>query len=198
MKTTGGFSLAIVQALHLSAACATTSKPAVNQSQPVVQRSVEFDAAELREHVQALLSEPSARPEDWKRLGPGALAVLEQTVRNSKAPAPQRGRALEALALIDGEEAAAKLRAIAQDRKVGAQYRSGAVVAVAERDGRAAAQQLSPVLCDPNRQLREQAVRSLANLTGPEARAALEERLPREEDPALRELIQRSLARMQP
>ncbi len=198
MRRSGRLSLAIIQALQLSAACATTSKAPVSKSPPVVESGAELNQGELREHVRALLSEPSASAADWKRLGSGALAVLEQTVKNSRAPAALRGRALEALAIIDGEEAAARLNAIAQDGKVSAQYRSNAVVAVAEREGPAAAQQLKPVLSDPNRKLREQAVRSLANVGGADARAALEERLPREEDPALRELIQRSLMRMQP
>jgi len=179
-------------------ACATQARAPANQGPAAVESPAELNKVEVRERVQNLLSEPSASAADWKRLGPGASIVLEQTIKDARAPAATRGRAVDALAQVDDAEAAAKLESIAQNGKVGASLRSKAVAALAEREGPASAQPIKPVLSDPNRQLREQAVRSLASVGGPDARAVLEERLPREEDARLRELIQRSLARMQP
>jgi HEAT repeat protein len=198
MQGTRRFSLAALSALQLMLACATQARAPAIQAQTVVERPPELDEVEVRERVQNLLSEPSASAADWKPLGPGALLVLEQTISDARAPAAARGRAVEALALVDNAEATAKLKSIAQNGKVRPPLRSKAVAALAEREGAACAQPIKPVLSDPNRQLREQAVRSLASVGGPDARAALEERLPREEDARLRELIQRSVARMQP
>ena len=198
MKGSGRFSLAALHALQLTMACATQARAPANQGPTAVESPAELDKVEVRERVQNLLSEPGASAADWKRLGPGASIVLEQTIKDARAPVATRGRAVEALAQVDDAEAAAKLESIAQNGKVGASLRSKAVAALAEREGPASAQPIKPVLSDPNRQLREQAVRSLASVGGPDARAVLEERLPREEDARLRELIQRSLARMQP
>jgi HEAT repeat protein len=105
---------------------------------------------------------------------------------------------VEALAVVDNSAAAGALQAIAQDKSTSAEFRSRAVVALAEREGTASAKALQKVLADPKRQMREQAIQALAGTGGPKARGALEERLPHEEDARLRELIQRSLSRMQP
>jgi HEAT repeat protein len=135
---------------------------------------------------------------DWKQLGPGALAVLEKLCKDSAKLPAQRARAVDALALVDSPEASLGLKTLLSDPKLAANYRSRAAAALGQRDGSGATPALRPLLVEASPQLRESAIRTLTRVGGEDARRALEDRLSREEDGNLRELIQRSLTKLQP
>jgi HEAT repeat protein len=153
---------------------------------------------ELLARVKKLLEQPEAAEAEWKQLGPAALPVLEKICRNPATSAEHRARAVDALALVDDPKASLQLKGLVSDAKLGATYRSRAANALAQREGSAAAPSIRPLLSEASPKLRESGIRSLANVGGEDARRSLEERLPREEDGQLRELIQRSLAKLQP
>ncbi len=156
--------------------------------------------AALREQVDALLNGYERMPtdEDWKRLGPDALGALEQIYADTNALPTRRTRAVASLAQVDNPAAVERLKAILGDERADAQYRSTAALALGTRLGNAAVPALEPALKDRNTRVREASARAMARLGSPEARRSLEVQLENEEDPAVREVIQRSLTKTEP
>jgi HEAT repeat protein len=87
---------------------------------------------------------------------------------------------------------------VIKDAQVDVRYRSTAVVALGHRGGQAAVAELKPLLAASELALRQAAARALGNVGGADARTSLEEQLAKEEDPAVREIIQQSLTKLQP
>lgn len=150
----------------------------------------------LRAHVEALLQEPDAlgHVADWLRLGPGAFPVLEQVVADSQAPASQREHAVAAMALVENAEATERLLALLRDSGALPSLRANAALALGLRAGPEALDSLRPHLEDPQLVVREAVAVALGRLGSAEAQQALEERLPFEEDPLVREAIQQGLS----
>lgn len=155
---------------------------------------------DLRSQVEALLSGYERVPtaEDWKRLGPEALEVLEAIFQDPKALPSTRTRAVASMALVDNPAAVQRLVAISADSSVDEQYRSTAALALGRRGGPGAFEAVQPLLDDPSARVRDAAARALGSLGTPKARQVLELRLEKEEDPVVREAIQRSLTKLEP
>ncbi len=186
--------------LSIALDCATQSQVPANPDRSVGQNSSAPSQAELRARVDALLSQTDGgtKDADWKLLGASAMPILEQIYTDRAAPPSKRARAVDSLAQVDSPDATGKLKAILADSSAGAQYRSTAAVALGRREGPAAAEWIHPLLGDSNRNVRKAAIQGLASIGGDQARRSLEDRLPKEEDPQLREFIQRSLIKIQP
>lgn len=155
----------------------------------------------LRSEVTSLLARPEAFPpyeNDWKPLGPAALGVLEELAADPKAPAPQRARAVTSMAAVDHPQASERLRALAQDTGAQPTLRASAATALGLRVGTEAVSTLLPLLEDRDERVREAVARALGRLGGPQAKQALEERLPLEETPLVREALQQGLTFVEP
>ena len=149
--------------------------------------------------VDALLARTDrpADDEEWKQLGPSVLETLEH-IYESSADSQRRIRAIEAIGKIDATRAAATLRRLWTDRKVEIPYRIAALAALCHRVGPAAVEEIKPSLVEADPLMREAGARALAILGTPEARAALEDRLTKEDVPAVRATIQQGLAKIEP
>jgi HEAT repeat protein len=152
--------------------------------------------AQLEAAVESLLGK-TAGAEAWQRLGPGAVAPLEQIARG-KAPR-RRADAIRSLGAMEGiPEAAVTLRKLAGDPRAADEDRCRAAFALAQQAGPAAVADLEPLLQDSSESLRVGAARGLGQAGGDDAKKALEDRLEQEETPVVREAIQRTLTLMQP
>jgi HEAT repeat protein len=156
---------------------------------------------DLRAQVVSLLDQPDAFPPygtRWQPLGPAALTVLEEVASNPRAPTPQRTRAVTSMAAVDHPEAADHLRALLEGRRTEPPLRASAATALSLRAGQEAIPLLLPFLQDPNEQVRIAVARALGRLGGPEVQQALEDRLPSEQDPLVREALQQALTFIEP
>jgi HEAT repeat protein len=155
----------------------------------------------LRSEVASLLSRPEAFPPyetDWKPLGPGALGVLEELAADPKAPAPQRARAVTSMAAVDHPQATERLRGLVQDTRAQPTLRASAATALGLRMGTEAVPTLLPLLEDRDEHVRAAVARALGRLGGAQVQQALEERLPVEEAPYVREALQQGLTFVEP
>lgn len=150
--------------------------------------------------VEALLGK-NAGPDEWRKLGPAAVAPLGRIARGAEArpAARRREEAIRSLGAMEGiPEAALPLRLIAADPHASDPDRCQAAFALAQQQGPAAVADLEPLLQDPRESLRAGAARGLGQAGGDDAKKALEDRLELEETPVVREAIQRTLTLMQP
>lgn len=156
--------------------------------------------ASLRSTVDALLDrpEPLVADEDWKRLPPEALDLLVQIQRDTSASLEKRLRAIGAMAPVDNPAANEELKKLWQGPRLDISFRSAALLAYAQRMGNSAVGELKPVLADSDWQLRQAAARALAKIGSKEARAALEDRLGREDAASVRDVIQQALTLIEP
>jgi HEAT repeat protein len=155
----------------------------------------------LRTQVASLLDQPDALPPygtRWQPLGPAAFGVLEELASNPKLPASQRARAVTSMAAVDHPQAGEHLRALLGDMSTEPPLRASAATALSLRAGTDAIPALLPYLQDPNRQVRMAVARALGRLGGSQAQQALEERLPIEEEPLVREALQQGLTFLEP
>jgi HEAT repeat protein len=187
-----GFGLAIV----LFTACAPRSAkaPEVNGA------SKPLEGPELAKEVQAMLEGNPRIPteEDWKRVGPNALAVLEEVAHDSAAAMPQRLRAVACMSQVNNPLAVASLRRMVLDEKEDVNLRAAGAQSLAFRAGNSELATLLPLLAGRDAVLREAAARALGQLSSPEAKQALETRLEVEEEAPVREAIQKSLTALEP
>ncbi|WP_224245291.1 HEAT repeat domain-containing protein [Hyalangium gracile] len=150
----------------------------------------------LRAEVVSLLERPDAFPPyeaRWKPLGPAALGVLEELASNPKAPPPQRTHAVTSMAAVDHPQATDHLRSLLQDTQTEPPLRASAATALSLRVGSEAIPALLPLLQDRDGHVRKAVARALGRLGGPQVQQALEERLPEEQDPLVREALQQAL-----
>lgn len=154
----------------------------------------------LHEEILRLLDSSEALPReaDWARLGPGALSELLGLASNPKASEPQRARAIAAMAVVAHPEASLRLQELLRSTAQPSSVRAAATLALGRRSGLEAIPVLTPLLADPNEQVRATAAQTLGRVGGAEVRKALEERLPIEESLAVREAIQQGLSYVEP
>jgi HEAT repeat protein len=125
---------------------------------------------------------------------PSSTALREETLRRlTEAGTPPREADWAPL----GPDVLPVLGALVQDAKLPEEVRTRAVTAMACL-GRLAIPSLAPLLQDRNEQVRKVTALSLGRLGGTEARRLLEERLPLEESPGVRESIQQGLTHAAP
>ena len=122
---------------------------------------------------------------------PGVQAELLEIAQDASASRTHRAKALHALGYFPGAEA----RAVLESALVGddAKMQRRAVYALANGWGDAAIPQITQALASDDAQLRIAAAASLGNVGTAKARVALDQRLPVEQEPAVRESIQASL-----
>jgi hypothetical protein len=161
----------------------------------------EPSSLDVRAQVVSLLGQPDAFPPygtRWQPLGPAALTVLEELASNPKAPTPQRTLAVTSMAAVDHPQAADHLRALLEGRRTEPPLRASAATALSLRAGQEAIPLLLPFLQDPNEQVRIAVARALGRLGGPQVQQALEDRLPSEQNPLVREALQQGLTLLVP
>jgi HEAT repeat protein len=196
MNSPSSLRLPLAVVLALVCACAAKTKPEGDtQGSPPA-----ATPENVRAKVEALLAGYEYVPtaEDWKKLGPVALKVLDEIYANPKELPTKRSRAVASMGQVDHPEAARHLSAIMKDTSAPSEYRSTAVAAYAHREGPAAVTEIEPMLGDSDKEVRRAAIKTIGKLGGTSSRKALEQRLEVEEDEALREAIQRSLTQMEP
>jgi HEAT repeat protein len=156
--------------------------------------------ASLRARVEALLQQPDSvlNEADWKRLGPEALALLEEVAADPNAPSAWRVRAVTSMALVDHPDAVNRLRALLEDAGTHPTLRASAALALSLRSGPESLAALQPHLQDGQQQVREAVALAIGRLGSIEAQKALEERLPLEEDLLVRDAIQQGLTLVEP
>ncbi|MCP3101228.1 HEAT repeat domain-containing protein [Myxococcus sp. K15C18031901] len=156
-------------------------------------------SGDLQARVLALLDAPGAPEEEsWRRLGPQAIPVLSALVVDGSAPASRRTRAVAPLALLDPSLGANPLQEVLADVHAPAEVRVSAAQSLGRCLGIGAIPVLTPRLMDQEDQVREAVAVALGRLGGQQARLALEERLPVEERPLVREALQRGLSLAEP
>src|SRR5215217_112436 len=155
---------------------------------------------DLREQVLTLLdaAQGPLREEQWRQLGPQAVPVLRSLVVDGPAPSSRRERAMASLALIDPPQGAPSIQEVLEDPRAPAEVRASAAGALARCLGTEAIRPLSARLVDREDPVREAVALALGRLGGQQARQALEERLPLEERPLVREALQRGLSLAEP
>ena len=174
------------------------STPQAAQAEPSAPAA---PAPGVRSEVASLLARPEAFPpyeNDWKPLGPAALGVLEELASDPKAPSPQRARAVTSMAAVDHPQASERLRVLALDSRAQSTLRASAATALGLRVGTEAVSTLLPLLEDRDESVRAAVARTLGRLGGAQVQQALEERLPLEEAPLVREAIQQGLTFVEP
>ncbi|NTX35339.1 HEAT repeat domain-containing protein [Myxococcus sp. CA051A] len=154
----------------------------------------------LREQVLMLLdpSQGPLREEQWRQLGPQAVPVLRSLVVDPSVPSTRRARAMASLALIDPPQGAPSIQEVLEDPRAPADVRASAAGALARCLGTEAIRPLAARLMDREDPVREAVALALGRLGGQQARQALEERLPIEERPLVREALQRGLSLAEP
>ncbi|WXH26167.1 hypothetical protein WA016_00074 [Myxococcus stipitatus] len=156
---------------------------------------------DLRTQVLALLDASSQGPireEQWQRLGAQALPVLNALVMDNSVGPSRRSRAIASLALVDPTQGARSIQEVLDDTRAPADVRASAAQALAQCMGVEAIGILAPRLSDHEDPVREAVALTLGRLGGQQARQVLEERLPVEERPLVREALQRGLTLTEP
>lgn len=92
------------------------------------------------------------------------------------------------------EQPDTRLRALLEDTHTEAPMRAHAATALSLQAGTEAIPTLLPYLQDREQQVRIAVARALGRLGGPEVQQALEERIPSEEEPLVREALQQGLS----
>ncbi|WP_224361988.1 HEAT repeat domain-containing protein [Hyalangium versicolor] len=170
-------------------------------AEPPSQTQASAPSPELRAAVVSLLERPDVFPPyeaRWRPLGPAAFGVLDDLASNPNAPSPQRIRAVTSMAAVDHPQSAGHLRTMLEDSHLQSPLRASAATALSLRAGSEAVPALLPFLQDRDGLVRVAVARALGRLGGPQAQQALEERIPSEEDPAVREVLQQALSFVEP
>ncbi|WP_225414109.1 HEAT repeat domain-containing protein [Stigmatella hybrida] len=151
--------------------------------------------AGVRGEVLSLLDRAGAVPQEteWKPLGPAALGVLEELAADPQTPPQRRSRAVTFMAAVDHPQATDRLQAFLQNGDTQPDLRASAATALGLRVGTGAVPTLLPFLQDGSDPVREAVARALGRLGGAQVQQALEERLPLEEVPGVREALQQGL-----
>nr|WP_164933300.1 HEAT repeat domain-containing protein [Corallococcus coralloides] len=153
----------------------------------------------LRTEALGLLSQPAVAPEAaWRRFGPEVVPVLAALAEDTSVPDAQRMRAVTALARVESPEAGQTLQAILEDPHRPSDVRSQAAAALSQRLGFEAVKTLQARLEDRDLRLREAVAQALGRLGGQRVREVLEERIPLEEVPQVREALQQGLTLAEP
>lgn len=163
--------------------------------------SPDAPAGELRARVLELLdtSQGTApREEAWRRLGPEAVPVLTALAVDRDAPVARRALAVTSLALVDPAGGAGSIREVLEDARAPADVRASAATALGRSLGLDAIPTLLNRLQDREDRVREAVAVALGRLGGQQVRQALEDRLPLEEQPLVREALQRGLTLVEP
>jgi hypothetical protein len=157
-------------------------------------------SGDLRERVLKLLdaSQGGLREEAWRQLGPNAVPVLTALVADRHAPVARRALAMTSLALVDPVRGAGSIREVLEDSRAPADVRASAAAALGRCLGLDAIPPLLTRLQDREDRVREAAAVTLGRLGGQQVRQALEDRLPMEERPLVREALQRGLTLVEP
>jgi HEAT repeat protein len=157
-------------------------------------------SGDLRARVLDLLDAPQGglREEAWRRLGPDAVPVLTAIVVDPSATIARRALAMTSLAQVDPARGAGSIREVLEDARAPADVRASAAAALGRSLGLEAIPTLITRLEDREDLVREAAAVALGRLGGQQARQALEDRLPLEERPLVREALQRGLTLVEP
>ncbi|RKH11412.1 HEAT repeat domain-containing protein [Corallococcus sp. CA053C] len=152
----------------------------------------------LREEALKLLAQPTVAGAAWRRLGPEVVPVLAALAEDPSVPDVQRMRAVAALAQVESPEAGPTLQALMEDPRRSADVRARAAAALGQCLGFEAVKALSARLEDRDVRIREAVAQALGRLGGQRVRETLEERLPLEDVPQVREALQQGLTLAEP
>jgi len=153
---------------------------------------------EARTRVAALLDAPDAGATEFAAVGAEAVPALQAELLDAQASDSRRLAAARALAGLPGGAGLAALGDAVASPKLSQPLRDAAAEELGSHDRDAAVSHLGPLLASSDPAVRSAAARGLGRAGGAAARKSLEDRLEREEDPAVRERLQASLAQSQP
>lgn len=141
-----------------------------------------------KEQVRAMLSGVDTAPsaETWRRLGPDTLLTLVALYDDPSTPFFVRMRAVSAAAHYPTPATKTFLEAVARAPGQRDLIVRRAIVALGQAFGADALASVRPYLAHPEPSVREGAVRTIAAMGTPAARAALEARANVETDPTVR------------
>jgi len=152
-------------------------------------------AAVSREQIVGMLSAYEAFPSaaEWRALGSEAVPVLIEVANDGDELMMRRARAATALGAFDDVRAAAALEAMATATGGPASLQRSALLALAHSDATKAAPVVEKALGSPDPLLRQTAVKALSAMPGPAATQLLQARLAEEQEPFLRQQIERAI-----
>lgn len=167
------------------------ARPATPASRPGMQQP----PADPTPAVDALLNayEEPGDEATWLRLGDGVKPRLVEVLTSPDQMSLRRARAAEILGWFAGSDEVSLLASFAANTSNPPVARGGALTGLARALGDRATGAVSPYLADSDPLIRRRAARILAELDTPEAREALQDRLPATSGPE-REEIERLLA----
>ncbi|TSC31562.1 HEAT repeat domain-containing protein [Corallococcus sp. Z5C101001] len=153
----------------------------------------------LRAEALGLLALPTVASEAaWHRLGPEVVPVLAALAEDPSVSDAQRMRAVTALAWVEFPQAGQTLQAMLEDPHRPSDVRSQAAAALGQCLGFEAVKTLRARLEDRDLRIREAVAQALGRLGGQQVREVLEERLPLEDVPQVREALQQGLTLAEP
>ena len=145
----------------------------------------------------AMLSPRALAPALPSTVDAGALDASTPAAGLQGAPGTRTEAEAAPPPVVESPEVVA-LRAAVADPAAAPGDRTRAAFALAAQVGPAAVADIAPLLQDDREAIRIGAARGLAQAGGDDAKKALEDRLELEEEPVVREAIQRTLTLMQP
>jgi len=153
---------------------------------------------EARARVSTLLDAPDAGAPEFAAVGPEAAPALQTELLDTRASDARRLAAAHALAGLPGKAGLAPLGDAVSSPQLTPALRDAVADELGSHDREEAVARLGPLLGAQDPSVRSAVARGLGRAGGAAARKSLEDRLEREEDPAVRERLQASLAQAQP
>ena len=155
-------------------------------------------SAELRDQVNVMLSAPEYAPSEreWLALGPDAAQVLRDVALNRKVLAVKRGRAATALSYFKEESTRLVLTQLVSADKEAWLVRGKAARALTKGFGEQSLQAVQVLLKDPQKRLREAAVKAIADVASEASRRILQAHLTKEPARYLRLATEKAVARI--
>ncbi len=153
-----------------------------------------------RGRVEVVLKGPGyeTAPQQVRKLGPGTLEALVAIYHDSARSEALRARALQALSYLDDDRARAELRFANEQPGVAPIFKRTALLGLGRSEGSVAVPAVASQLASDDPSIRMAAAQSLGRIGGPQARAALKQRLELEPKAEVRAEIARALAEASP
>jgi len=152
-------------------------------------------AAVSREQIIGMLSGYESFPSaaQWRALGTDAVPVLIEIANDGDELMMRRTRAAAALGAFQDARGTAALEAMATATGGPASLRRSALLALAQSDEAKATPVVEKALGSPDPLLRQTAVKALSEMPGPAATELLQAALAAEQEPFLRQQLERAI-----
>ncbi len=152
-------------------------------------------AAASRQQIVGMLSAYESFPSaaEWRALGSDAVPVLIEIANDDNELMMRRTRAATALGAFQDDRGTAALETMATVAGGPAALQRSALLALAQSDAATATPVIEKALASPDPLLRQTAVKALSEMPGATATQLLRARLAKEQEPFLREQLERAI-----